>query len=149
MSNQPLQIISVIVVLRCEEKFLLVQRAKEDEIFPGKWQNVGGKVELGEKIENAIGRELKEEVGMQVGERPIFLMSYSWKKDQGGPVRLGTIFLMDLGGSIKNHKINISEELADFGWFNIKEIESMNNDDELIGKDSPTGTLKQIIRVDS
>ena len=82
---QPLQIISIIVVIKSQDKFLLVQRSLLDEIFPGKWQNLGGKVELGETIESAIRREVKEEVNLDINQRPIFLQSYSWKKDEISP----------------------------------------------------------------
>ena len=62
--NLYLQIISVIVVLQSKNKFLLVQRHKDDDIFPGVWQNLGGKIESGETVESAIKREVKEEVGL-------------------------------------------------------------------------------------
>ena len=82
--NNPLQIISVILVIRCQNKFLLVQRSKEDDIFPGFWQNMGGKIEVGETVEKAISREMMEEVGLKLESTPIFLHSYSWKKDANG-----------------------------------------------------------------
>lgn len=145
--NQPLQIVSVIIALRCENKFLLVQRSRSDEIFPGKWQNLGGKIELGETIENAIKREAKEEVSLEINKHPIFLQSYSWKKDDNNPVRLGLIFLVNLDGKTKNYKIKLSHELENFGWFTFKEINNMNEKDMLIGKDSPTGTFGQISQV--
>jgi hypothetical protein len=34
---------------------------KSDDIFPDKWQNLGGKVELGERLEESIQREIFEE----------------------------------------------------------------------------------------
>ncbi|MFH1863315.1 MAG: NUDIX hydrolase [bacterium] len=142
--NQPLQIVSVIIVLECESKFLLVQRNKNDDIFPGKWQNLGGKIEPGETVENAIRREVREEIGLEIDKYPTFLQSYSWKKDNNSPVRLGLIFLVNLKGKIKDYQINLDNELENFGWFMFKEINKMNEKDMLIGKDSPTGTFGQL-----
>ena len=101
MSN-PLQVISVILVIRCQGKFLLVQRSENDDIFPGHWQNMGGKVEVGETIEQAISREMGEEVGLKLESVPIFLHSYSWKKDDASPTKLGAIFLIDLKTELSN-----------------------------------------------
>ena len=39
-------IVTVIAILKDGKgRFLLVQRADHDDIFPSKWQNLGGKVE--------------------------------------------------------------------------------------------------------
>lgn len=141
---QPLQIVSIIVVIKCQDRFLLVQRNENDDIFPGKWQNLGGKIELGETVESAIKREVKEEIGLEIGQHPIFLQSYSWKKDGESPVRLGLIFLINLEGKSDDYKIKLDNELSNFGWFNLNETKKMNEEDKLIGKDSPTGTYGQI-----
>lgn len=143
----PLQIISVITILKCGSKFLLVKRSEIDQIFPGKWQNLGGKVELGETIEHAVKREISEETGLKIKNHPLFIQSYSWKKDTNSPVRLGLIFMIPLSGKIKNYKIILNSELADFGWFTFEEIKKMNRSDSLIGKDSPTGTFGQLSQV--
>ena len=143
---QPLQIVSVVVVIKCEDKFLLVQRNGNDDIFPGNWQNLGGKIELGETVESAIKREVKEEIGLEIKTHPIFLQSYSWKKDEESPIRLGLIFLVKLKGSPDEYKIKLDEELSDFGWFTLDEAKKMNEEDRLIGKDSPTGTFGQLFK---
>ncbi len=138
MSN--LQIVSVIAVIRnTEGKYLLVQRSANDDILPLKWQNLGGKVELGERIEFALLREIEEEVGIKLPEtiKPIFLQSYSWKKDEESPYRLGLIFLFEVDAV---DKVKLSNELNDFGWFTMNEIEKLDT----IGKDSSTGTIAQI-----
>jgi len=146
--NQPLQIVSIIIALQCEDKFLLVQRNNNDDIFPGKWQNLGGKIELGETVEKAIRREIKEEIGLEINKHPIFLQSYSWKKDNNGPARLGLIFLINLENTIKDYLVKLDRELEKFGWFSVEKIHEMNEKDMLIGKDSPTGTFGQLSRVD-
>jgi len=144
---QPLQIVSVIIVIKCSGKFLLVQRSENDDIFPGKWQNLGGKIELSETVEKAIKREVQEEIGVVVTKHPIFLQSYSWKKDSESPVRLGLIFLIELDGKSEKYRINLESELANYSWFTLKKIERMNSQDKLIGKDSPTGTFGQLSQV--
>lgn len=144
---QPLQIVSVIVVIKSSGQFLIVQRSKHDDIFPGKWQNLGGKIELGETIEMAIKREVKEEIGLDIKAHPIFLQSYSWKKDEESPVRLGLIFLIELKDKPSEYRIKLDNELSNFGWFSLNEAKKMNDEDKLIGKDSPTGTLGQLSQV--
>lgn len=136
----PLQIVSTIAIVRCQQKFLLVQRALNDDIFPGKWQNIGGKVEVGEIVEEAIFREIEEEAGLKVRVEPQFLMSYSWKKDEDSPVRLGLIFLLDLPGEINDYSIKVCEELSDYKWVSYAEAEKLDT----IGPDRPKGTLGQL-----
>lgn len=138
---QPLQVVSIIVVIRCENKYLLVQRSLEDDIFPGKWQNAGGKVEIGEKIEDAIKREIMEETGISFGKStPKFLMSYSWKKDDSAPCRLGLIFLEVLEGKIGDYCVKLESDLIDYKWVSLEDAKTM----DLIGQDSPTGTYGQL-----
>lgn len=143
----PLQIVSVIVVIRCSKKFLLVQRNKDDDIFPGKWQNLGGKIELGETVEKAVKREAEEEIGLKIDKHPVFLQSYSWKKDNDSPVRLGLIFLIELSGTPEDYRIKLDPELSDSGWFTLAKAKKMNKIDLLIGRDSPTGTFGQLSQV--
>jgi len=138
--NNPLQVTSVILVIRCQGKFLLVQRSENDEIFPGFWQNMGGKIEIGETVENAIAREMEEEVGLKLESMPIFLHSYSWKKDDDSPTKLGLIFLIDLKGKIKNYQIRLCDELEKYDWYLIEKVKELKT----IGPDSPTGTLGQL-----
>ena len=126
---------------------MLVQRSENDDIFPGKWQNLGGKIELGETVEEAIKREIKEEIGIEIKKHPLFLQSYSWKKDNESPVRLGLIFLIELERKPEKYQIKLESELANYGWFTLEKIEKMNDEDKLIGKGSPTGTFGQLSQV--
>ena len=143
MSN-PLQVISVILVIRCQNKFLLVQRSEKDDIFPGFWQNMGGKIEVGETVETAISREMMEEVNLKSESTPVFLQSYSWKKDNDSPIKLGLMFLIELSNAIDNYKINLCDELEKYGWFTLEEAKTLKT----IGPDSPTGTLGQLKQID-
>lgn len=49
-----------------EGKLFITKRGKEAKNERGKWEIPGGSVELGETLENAIKREIKEEHGIDI-----------------------------------------------------------------------------------
>lgn len=49
-----------------EGPFLLTSRPA-DKVYAGYWEFPGGKVEAGESVEQALARELREELGIQIG----------------------------------------------------------------------------------
>lgn len=132
------QLVSTIVIVQSQGKFLLVRRSEDDDIFPGKWQNAGGKVEAGETLEEAARREILEETGIQIGSDLQFVMSYSWQKDPKAPWRLGIIMLTTLPS--QDVQITLEDELVEYGWFTLEEAAVLDT----IGPESPTGTLGQL-----
>lgn len=50
-----------------EGRFLLTSRP-EGKVFAGYWEFPGGKLEAGESVEQALRRELQEELGLTIGE---------------------------------------------------------------------------------
>lgn len=57
-------IVKGIIYNKKRNKFLIVQRSKDDPVGANTWENVGGSVECDEKPEQAIKREIQEEVGI-------------------------------------------------------------------------------------
>ena len=45
-------------------EFLLLRRAADEEVYPGVWQPVTGRMHEGEKAWEAALREIKEETGL-------------------------------------------------------------------------------------
>lgn len=64
MSTRKPQWIPVVTALIAREGKLLVGRRPEGQSLPGLWEFPGGKIELGETPEQALKRELQEELGI-------------------------------------------------------------------------------------
>jgi 8-oxo-dGTP diphosphatase len=58
--------VAVGVLIRPDGEFLLTSRP-EGKVYAGYWEFPGGKVEPGESIEQALARELHEELGLDIG----------------------------------------------------------------------------------
>ncbi|MFT7771817.1 NUDIX domain-containing protein [Roseateles sp.] len=66
MSERPITEVAVGVLVRADGQFLLTSRP-EGKVYAGYWEFPGGKVEAGETVEQALARELQEELGIQIG----------------------------------------------------------------------------------
>lgn len=52
-------------IIECNSKVLIAQRSQK-MLLPYKWEFPGGKVEIGEKDEDCIVREVKEELNLDI-----------------------------------------------------------------------------------
>jgi 8-oxo-dGTP diphosphatase len=58
--------VAAAVILRADGAFLLAQRP-QGKVYAGYWEFPGGKIEPGEPAAEALARELKEELGIDIG----------------------------------------------------------------------------------
>jgi 8-oxo-dGTP diphosphatase len=59
--------VAVGVLIRADDAFLLTSRPS-GKPYAGYWEFPGGKLEIGESVEQALRRELQEELGIYIGE---------------------------------------------------------------------------------
>lgn len=58
--------VAVGILIDGQDRFLLTSRP-EGKVYAGYWEFPGGKVESGETVEEALRRELDEELGVRIG----------------------------------------------------------------------------------
>jgi 8-oxo-dGTP diphosphatase len=63
--------VAVGVLLQADGKFLLTSRP-EGKVYAGYWEFPGGKLEAGESVEQALRRELQEELGITIGQAQLW-----------------------------------------------------------------------------
>ena len=63
--------VAVGVLLQAHGHFLLTSRP-EGKVYAGYWEFPGGKLEAGESVEQALRRELQEELGITIGAAQVW-----------------------------------------------------------------------------
>ena len=104
--------------IECDGKFLVAQRAKGS--LAGKWEFPGGKLEPNETVKEAIVREIREELSLEVIANEvlgIFVHQYT-KAD----IRL-TLIKCEVN---PKHEIVSDGSHSDFRWVEISECEGLD-----------------------
>lgn len=73
---KPLLLVAAAALVRSDGRLLLAQRPK-GKSMAGLWEFPGGKVEAGESPQDALVRELKEELGVTVREADMIAFSFA------------------------------------------------------------------------
>ena len=63
---RPITEVAVGILIDPQERYLLTSRP-EGKVYAGYWEFPGGKLEAGETVEQALRRELQEEIGITIG----------------------------------------------------------------------------------
>lgn len=93
--------VAVGVLIQADGRFLLTSRPS-GKVYQGYWEFPGGKLEQGESVEQALRRELLEEIGISVGE------VHPWKVEMvdypHALVRLHFCKVLDWAGALQMHE---------------------------------------------
>ncbi|HUD11172.1 MAG TPA: NUDIX hydrolase [Candidatus Saccharimonadia bacterium] len=114
-----MKVVVVTVVVRDGDRLLLVQQRKPQAF--GLWGYPGGHVEPGETLEDALSREVHEEIGAQLtSSRPLRV---DRRKNQlGNDFEHHAYF-----GTIEGNIVTRADELMGFGWFTLSDLDHMQD----------------------
>ena len=105
--DRPVTEVAVGVLLRSDGAFLLTSRPL-GKVYSGYWEFPGGKLEVGESVEQALRRELHEELGITIGAVT------PWRVEMvdypHAPVRLHFCKVFEWTGELQ------MREAQDFSW---------------------------------
>lgn len=103
------------IILNVDNKILLTKRKGDNEVNPGTWEIVFGRLNQNEGFEEALHREVKEEVGLKV--EPVSIVGLMHFLRLGIEYN-GVIFLCY--AMSQNVKIQ-AEEIDEYVWVTIEE----------------------------
>jgi len=118
--DSPQSAVGVIVIRG--DKVLLVKRCNP----PGKglWSIPGGCIELGETLQEAAERELKEETGVAIRARkPVYTFDVIDRDDQGR-IRFHYV-IVDLLADYVNGEPNPGSDACEARWVTLQELEEL------------------------
>jgi len=99
-----------------DEKLLLIKRKKEP--FSGFYALPGGFVQYGERIEEAVMREVKEETGLDVQVQSLVGVYSDPRRDPRGHIISICYLCRLIGGKLSPNK----DEIEEAGWFLLKKL---------------------------
>ncbi|MFP3985146.1 MAG: NUDIX hydrolase [Candidatus Bathyarchaeia archaeon] len=113
-------VVGVGAVAVCEGKILLVKRGSE----PGKhkWSIAGGLVELGEKIQDTVIREVKEESNLDVEAHSLIDVVDNLELDENGGLRYHFVIL-DFFVRLKAGLLRAGSDVLEVRWVPLDEVE--------------------------
>lgn len=113
-------------IVNSDNRALIVERAHDDSFMPGYFELPGGKIDFGETAEEALTREAKEEVALDVEVvKPYSTFSYTAKQNTEHAIDIQYIVRAD------NTEVKLSDEHESYKWIGADEIENFKFSDEM------------------
>jgi mutator protein MutT len=114
------RVVNAIIRQSDSDKFLVIK--KKEGIHAGKWAFPGGIIEKGETDEEALRREIKEEVGLEIRKILRRISNYLYSRPDGTNTE-GGCFLIEAS----DFEVKINSEVEEFRWVSLEEFEKLDH----------------------
>lgn len=103
-------VVAVKGIIIHDNKVLIIQRSADDEMGANTWEFAGGKIDFGEDLEDALMREIQEEVGLSVTVDKLFyaatLKANEYKQ----------VVILTYSCSANSNTVKLSDEHINYLW---------------------------------
>ena len=113
-------LVGVGAVIVCNGRILLEKR--KGEPGKGKWSIPGGLVELGERAEQTVIREVREETNLEVESPELIDVVDSITFDEGGRIKYHFV-IIDYFVKLKGGTVKAADDAAELKWVPFNEVE--------------------------
>ncbi|MEV4754090.1 NUDIX domain-containing protein [Micromonospora sp. NPDC049559] len=119
MSTEPLRCAGALIV-DDDGRIFFQRRSPHRRLFPNCWDVVGGHLEPGETVEEALRREVEEETGWTLSHVLGAVGEYRYTGDDG-LARLETDFLVRVDGDLGRPRLEVGKH-TEFRWLTEGEL---------------------------
>jgi nucleoside triphosphatase len=112
------RVIVVGLIQNPQDEYLICRKPANRGVFPGQWALPGGGIEPGERMEEALRREIQEEVGLEISEiQPLLFKEGQYHKlfPDGSRKLIYMIFLV-FSCRAGWQEVTVGEEFETFAW---------------------------------
>lgn len=133
MKNRELHRVVATAIIYKSGKFLIVRRAPDKKVWPGRWTVPGGGLETDDYIntppttknkiwyfalEKTLRREVKEEVGLELGKID-YLLDLTFIRPDDIPV-----LTLSFYAPYKSGQVKLDSENIDYKWISLDELDN-------------------------
>ncbi len=114
--------------IQADDKVLLVRKSADDPFNPDCWELPGGRLKAYESPDEALRREIREEVDLEVTPgRPLAMWSWRLGDAPDSPMVIAVSRLCKLeSGTPSLSGLEDDDYISEYGWFTVSDVVKLN-----------------------